>query len=223
MIIVHHLENSRSQRILWLLEELSVPYEIKTYERDKKTMLAPAALKAVHPLGKSPVITDAGKTIAESGAITQYLIQRYGPDSMKFEAGSEAWLQCTYWEHFAEGTAMPYLVMKLVFSQITRAPMPFFVKPIAKQIVNKVMGNFLQPNINNTLAYINDYLQGKTWFVGDSLSAADFQMSFPLLAAAAREDVPARYPNIQRYLEQLEQRPGFKQAIEKGGPLQVMS
>lgn len=223
MITVHHLENSRSQRILWLLEELGVPYEIKIYERDTKTMLAPAALKAVHPLGKSPVITDEGKTVAESGAITEYLIQRYGPDSMKFEVGSEAWLQCTYWSHFAEGTAMPYLVMKLVFSQIKRAPMPFFVKPIAKQIVNKVMSSFLQPNINNTLAYINDHLQGKTWFVEDSLSAADFQMSFPLLAAAARENVSSKYPNIQRYLEHMEQRPGFKKAIEKGGPLQVMS
>ena len=223
MIIVHHLENSRSQRVLWLLEELAVPYEIKNYQRDKKTMLAPASLKAVHPLGKSPVITDAGKTIAESGAITEYLIHHYGPDSMKFDVGSEAWLQGTYWSHFAEGTAMPFPVMKLVFSQIKRAPMPFFVKPVAGQIVNKVMSSFLQPNIDNTLAYINDHLQGKTWFVDETLSAADFQMSFPLLAAATREDIPAQYPNIQRYLERMQQRPAFQKAIEKGGPLQVMS
>lgn len=223
MIVVHHLENSRSQRILWMLEELGVPYEIKHYKRDKKTMLAPATLKAVHPLGKSPVITDEGNTIAESGTITDYLVQRYGPDSMKFTVGSDAWLQCSYWSHFAEGSAMPPLVMKLIFNQIKRAPMPFFVRPIAKQIANKVLHSFVQPNIDNNLNFINSYLKDKTWFVENTLSAADFQMIFPLLAAAARGDLQANYPEIQRYLDQVQQRPAFKKAIETGGPLALLS
>lgn len=223
MITVHHLENSRSQRVLWLLEELGVEYVVKRYERDKKTMLAPAALKAVHPLGKSPVITDGDITVAESGAIVEYLIYQYGNEQMKFAPGSAQWRDCTYWTHYAEGSVMPVMVMKLIFSQIKKAPMPFFIKPIAKGISDKVMGSFVQPNIDNHLAFINDHLVGKNWFVNETLSAADFQMIFPLEAASARDNLKQKYPEIQRYLNQVQSRDGYKRALDTGGPYQLMS
>ena len=132
MITLHHLENSRSQRILWLLEELGVEYEIKRYERDPKTNLAPPSLKAIHPLGKSPVITDNGKTIAESAVIIDYLINTYGKDRFMPEVGSDAYNQLQYWLHYAEGSLMPFLVMALIFQKVKSAPMPFFVRPVAK-------------------------------------------------------------------------------------------
>src|SRR5258708_2210403 len=148
MIIVHHLNNSRSQRVLWLLEELGLEYEIKPYQRDRKTMLAPPELRAVHPLGKSPVITDsgtdksgggAGVTLAESGAIIEYLAQRYGADRLVPAAGSPERLRYSYWMHFAEGSAMPPLLMKLVFDRIRSAPAPFFVRPIARAIADRAL------------------------------------------------------------------------------------
>jgi len=134
MITVHHLENSRSQRVLWLLEELGLPYEVRRYERDRKSMLAPPALREVHPLGKSPVITDGDITVAESGAIIEYLVERYGQGRLVPPAGTPERLRWRYWLHYAEGSLMPYLLMKLVFDQIERAKMPFLVKPIAKAI-----------------------------------------------------------------------------------------
>ena len=132
MIVVHHLNNSRSQRVLWLLEELGLDYEVKRYQRDPKTMLAPASLQAVHPLGKSPVITDGANTIAESGAIIDYLVERYGNGRLIPAAGTPDKLRWTYWLHFAEGSAMPPLLLKLVFDKVESSPMPFFVKPIAR-------------------------------------------------------------------------------------------
>lgn len=223
MITVHHLENSRSQRILWLLEELGAEYEVKRYERNKKTMLAPESLKQVHPLGKSPVITDGDLTIAESGTITEYLIHKYGNIDMHFQPGTKQWLDCSYWMHYAEGSLMPMMVMKLIFSQVKRAPMPFFARPIAKSITGKVMGSFIQPNINNHLAFVNAHLKGKTWFVDEKLTGADFQMIFPLEAAAARDKLPERYPEIQRYLEHVHNRPAYQKALTVGGPYKLMS
>src|ERR1700759_2533125 len=131
MIVVHHLNNSRSQRVLWLLEELGLEYEVKRYQRDRKTMLAPPSLREVHPLGKSPVVVDGGDTLAESGAVLEYLVDKYGGGRLK-PAGGPARLRYTYWMHYAEGSAMPPLLLKLVFDRIERAPMPFFVKPIAR-------------------------------------------------------------------------------------------
>ncbi len=138
MITLHHLNNSRSQRILWLMEELGLPYEIQRYQRDPKTMLAPPSLRAVHPLGKSPVITDGELTLAESGAIIDYLVGRYGAGRLAPAAGTPEHLRYTYWLHYAEGSAMPPLLLKLVFDKIENSPMPFFVKPIARGIAGKV-------------------------------------------------------------------------------------
>ncbi|MEE3191527.1 MAG: glutathione S-transferase, partial [Pseudomonadota bacterium] len=177
MVTLHHLENSRSQRILWLLEELGIEYEIKLYKRDPKTNLAPDELKAIHPLGKSPLITDGGKVIAESAVIINYLIRNYDKDNRFTNApDSDAAQQNEYWLHFAEGSLMPYLVMSLVFTKVKTAPMPFFVRPVAKGIADQVMKSFISPNVENSLRFIEDHLSKNVWFSGDDMSAADFQM-----------------------------------------------
>jgi glutathione S-transferase len=230
MIVVHHLENSRSQRVLWLLEELGLPYEVRRYERDPKTMLAPEALAQVHPLGKSPVITDGADVVAESGAIVEYLVERYGQGrdqrsdqgSLVPPAGSLERLRYTYWLHFAEGTAMPPLVMKLVFDRIATSPMPFFARPIARAIASKVLESFVMPNIQRQLAFMETTLQASEWFAGDAFSAADIQMSFPLEAAAARGGLDERYPRLQAFLARIHARPAYQRALERGGPYRIL-
>ena len=219
-IVVHHLENSRSQRVLWLLEELGLPYEVKRYERDRQTMLAPPELRAVHPLGKSPVITDGDTTVAESGAIVEYLVAK--ASALRPAAGTPAALQFTYWLHFAEGTAMPPLVMKLVFDKIQQAKLPFFVKPIAKGIAQKVLSSFVLPNISAQLKFMNETLSRQPWFAGDSFSAADVQMSFPLEAAAARGGLDTRYPHLQAWLATVHARPAYQAALKAGGPYDIL-
>lgn len=218
MIIVHHLNNSRSQRVLWLLEELGVPYEIKPYQRDAKTMLAPPELRQVHPLGKSPVITDGDLTIAESGAIVEYLIDRYGEGSLKPEAGTPERLRYTYWLHYAEGSAIPPLLMKLVFDEVERAPMPFFIRPIAKAISGNVKKAFINPQIKQHLDYMEAELGKSTWFAGKEFTGADIQMSFPLEAAASRAGLKESRPHLMAYLKRIQSRPAYKRALKKGGP-----
>ena len=170
MIIVHHLNNSRSQRVLWLLEELGVPYEIKPYQRNAETMLAPPELRAVHPLGKSPVISDGGLTIAESGAIVEYLAEKYGgrnsSPSLAPAIGTPERLRYTYWMHFAEGSAMPPLLMKLIFDRLECGPMPFFVRPVARAIAGKAKSGFVMPNINRILDFMEGELGKSAWFAG---------------------------------------------------------
>jgi glutathione S-transferase len=222
MIVVHHLNNSRSQRVLWLLEELGVPYEIKRYERDPATMLAPPSLRAVHPLGKSPVITDGELTIAESGAIIEYLIERHGKGRLVPPPGTAEKLRYTYWLHFAEGSAMQPLLMKLVFDRVETAPMPFFVKPIAKGIAARVKAGFIEPNITAHLDYMESELAKTTWFAGNEFTAADIQMSFPVEAAAARGGLDAGRPKLMAFLERIHAMPGYRRAIEKGGPFELM-
>lgn len=217
MIVVHHLNNSRSQRILWLLEELGLEYEIKRYQRDPKTMLAPAELKAVHPLGKSPVITDGEATVAESGAIIEYLLQRYGNGRLLPAAGTPERLRYTYFLHFAEGTAMSPLLMKLVFDRIESGPMPFFAKPIARGIARKVKDTFIMPNIRSQLDFLEAELGNSTWFAGSEFSAADIQMSFPLEAAASRGGLGSQYPKLEAFLQKIHARPAYVQALERGG------
>ncbi|PTQ73113.1 glutathione S-transferase family protein [Pseudomonas sp. GV071] len=216
MITVHHLNNSRSQRILWLLEEIGVEYQIKHYQRDPKTMLAPPELRAVHPLGKSPVITDGELTLAESGAIIEYLAGRYGRQLLPAE-GSPERLRCTYWLHFAEGSAMPPLLLKLVFDTLERAPMPFFVKPIARGISSKMKGTYINPQLRQTLDYLEGELDKSEWFAGDSFSVADIQMSFPLEAAASRAGLDASRPKLKAFLERIHARPAYQRALERGG------
>lgn len=217
MIIVHHLNNSRSQRILWMLEELGVPYEIKHYQRDAKTMLAPSALKAVHPLGKSPVITDGTRTIAESGVIVDYLAQTYGLGQWSPPAGSDAYWQYQYFMHYAEGSLMPPLLLKLVFSKIGSTPMPFFVKPIVQQVVKKTNQQFINPQLKLHLDFLESELSKRDWFAGEQISAADIQMSFPLEAAAARGGLDQRYPKLAAYLAKIRARSAYQRAIDKGG------
>jgi glutathione S-transferase len=218
MITVHHLEHSRSQRVLWLLEELGLPYEIKRYARDPKTHLAPAELRQVHPLGKSPVITDDGRTVAESGAIVEYLVERHGQGRLKPPAGSDEALRWRYWLHFAEGTAMPPLLFTLVCERVKTAPMPFFVKPIARGIADKVMAGFVTPNLRSQLDFMEAELTRSPWFAGKQFSAADVQMSFPLEAAAQRAGLDASRPKLMDFLERIHARPAYRRALERGGP-----
>jgi len=217
MIVVHHLNNSRSQRVLWLLEELGVPYEIKRYQRDAKTMLAPPELKAVHPLGKSPVIQDGALTLAESGAILEYLVERHGNGRLAPAPGTPERLRYTYWMHFAEGSAMPPLLLKLVFDRIEKAPMPFFVKPVARAIARRAKEGFVQPNIDRNLDFMESELQGRDWFAGAAFGAADIQMSFPLEAARARGGLDERRPRLMDFLARIHARPAYRRAIERGG------
>ena len=218
MLTVHHLENSRSQRVLWMLEELGVPYEIKRYERDKKTMLAPPELRAVHPLGKSPVITDDGRTVAESGAIMEYLVERYGEGRFVPVAGTPERLRYTYWLHYAEGSAMPPLLLKLVFERMKTGPVPFFVRPIVRGIADKVLDMFVDPQLTLHVGYIESELGKSPWFAGDEMTAADIQMSFPLEAAAQRAGLDASRPKLMAFLKRIHERPAYRKALERGGP-----
>jgi glutathione S-transferase len=223
MITVHHLNNSRSQRVLWLLEELGLPYEIKRYKRDPQTMLAPASLREVHPLGKSPVITDGELTLAESGAIIEYLIERYGNGRLVPTPGTPEHLRYTYWLHYAEGSAMPPLVMKLIFDEIEKSSMPFFVRPIARLIVSRVKSSFIEPYIAQNLDYMEAELGKSTWFAGNEFTAADIQISFPLEAAVARAGLNASRPKLMAFLNRIHTRPAYQQALERGGTYELLS
>jgi glutathione S-transferase len=218
VIRVHHLNNSRSQRILWLLEELGIPYEIQRYERDPRTMLAPPELLAVHPLGKSPVITDGSNTIAESGAVIEYVLGTYGNGRLIPAPGSADRLRYTYWLHFAEGSAMPPLLLKLVFDRIESAPMPFFVKPVARGISARVKNSFVLPNLQRQLGFLESELSSREWFAGAEFSAADIQMSFPVEVFQARGGLGTGQPKLSRFLERIRSRPAYQRALAKGVP-----
>ena len=223
MLTVHHLNNSRSQRILWLMEELGLEYEIKRYERDKTTMRAPASLRTVHPLGKSPVITEGDVTVAESGAIIEYLIERHGNGRFVPAVGTPDRLRYTYWLHFAEGTAMPPLVMKLVFNRIETGPMPFFIRPIAKKISATVKNTFINPELAQQLNYMESEIARTGWFAGTAFSAADIQMSFPLEAAASRGGLNASHPKLMDFLKRIHARPAYQRALKRGGAYELLS
>jgi len=217
MIVVHHLNNSRSQRVLWLLEELGLPYEIVRYERDPKTMLAPKALRDVHPLGKSPVLVDGNATLAESGAIVEYLIDRYGQGRLKPETGTDAALRYRYFMHYAEGSAMPQLLLKLVFTRMESAPVPFFAKPVARMLARGAQQSFVDPQLKLHLDYLETQIGASGWFAGDELTGADIQMSFPLEAAASRGGLDGSRPRLIAFLERIHARPAYRAALAKGG------
>jgi glutathione S-transferase len=217
MVVVHHLNNSRSQRVLWLLEELGVPYEVKRYERDAKTMLAPPSLLAIHPLGKSPVIVDGAVTLAESGAIIEYLVDKYGAGRLIPPAGSPERLRYTYWLHYAEGSAMPPLLFRLVFNRIATNPAPWPISAIARKIASTVENSFITPNLNRHLDYMEAELNSRPWFAGEQFTAADVQMSFPLEAAASRGGLNASRPQLMAFLERIHARDAYKRALERGG------
>jgi len=217
VITVHHLNNSRSQRILWLLEELGAAYEIKRYQRDPETMLAPPQLLAVHPLGKSPVITDELHTIAESGAIIEYLLERYDDGRLLPPPGTTERMRYRYWLHFAEGSAMTPLLLKLVFDRIEAAAKPFFVKPIARGISAKVTAAFIAPNLKRHLDFMETELSTREWFAGAEFSAADIQMSFPLEVSRQRGGLDGRRPKLMQFLERIHARAAYQLALAKGG------
>ena len=221
MIIVHHLNNSRSQRLLWLLEELGVLYDIKHYQRDPKTMLAPPELRKVHALGKSPVITDGEVTLAESGAIMEYVLEKYGRGRLVPKPASPEKLRYTFWMHFAEGSAMPPLVMKLVLGRMAKG-VPFLIRPIARAIVGRVQEGFVQPNISRQLDYMEAELNRSTWFAGNEFTAADIQMSFPVEAATARAGLDASRPKLMEFLHRIQAREAYRAALERGGEYRLL-
>ena len=206
MIIVHHLENSRSQRVLWMLEELGLPHEIRRYERNKKTMLAPPELKRVHPLGKSPVIEDTDddrRVIAETGAIVEYLVDK-ADGRLGAPANRTGALDYRFWLHYAEGSLMPPLLVKLVLTRV-----PLFGKAAQKRI---------QPMIDVHLDFVEAHLATRPWFAGDTLTAADVMMSFPLEAARSRGGLDAGRPATIAWLDKVHARPAYQAALAKGGP-----
>lgn len=224
MIVLHHLERSRSQRVLWLLEELGVPYELKVYQRNPRTMLAPPELRAIHPMGKSPVLTDGDVVVAESAAILEYLAETYGAGAAGLpgllpERGSEAARQARYWLHFAEGSLMNWLLLKLVFLTIPTRPMPFFVRPIARKLCTTVEAQLIDPNLAGALAFMEQHLATHRWFAGDALTVADFQMSYAVEAALAR--APGGYPHLAAYRERMRAQPAYQRALDKGGPVML--
>lgn len=221
MIVVHHLNNSRSQRVLWLLEELGLPYEIKKYQRDAQTMLAPPELRAIHPLGKSPVVTDEGRVLAESGAIVEYLVGHYGNGRLIPPPDSAERLRYIYWLHYAEGSAMLPLLLTLIFNKIETSPMPFFVKPIARAISGKVRSSFIAPQLKLHFDYVESELGKSPWFAGEEFTAADIQMSFPMEAANARGGGAPR-PHSSVWLQRIHARPAYQRALERGGPYELL-
>ncbi len=203
MIIVHHLENSRSQRILWLLEELGLPYEVKRYERDAKTMLAPAKLQAVHPLGKAPLIEDEGRVIAETGAIVEYLVEKAG-GRLGPPANREAVLRYRHFLHYAEGSMMPPLFALLVINRLG--------------LLGKPARAPIQAMLDRHLDWLESELATRDWFAGDEFTAADIMMSFPLEAARSRAGLDSRRPNLTDWLERIHARAAYGDALTKGGP-----
>ena len=223
MLIVHHLENSRSQRILWLLEELGVEYDIRRYGRDKETSLAPPELIEIHPLGKAPVVVDGDVTVVESGAIIEYLVHRYDDGRLRPADGTPDWRKYNYWLHYSEGTFMPLMIVSLILSRIENAKLPFFVKPIARGIAAKVRSGYLDANVSRNLAFMEKTLRESKWFCGDELTAADIQMSFALEAAEVRTNLAAEYPHLAGFLQAARGRPAYRAALDRGGHYELMS
>lgn len=235
MIKLHHLDNSRSQRLLWLLEELALPYEVVQYKRDASTMLAPPELRRIHPLGKSPVLEDddvpteavvdgqGSFVVAESAAIIEYLVERYDPEHRLWPSPTPAFsperTRYRYWMHYAEGSAMPPLLLSLVFSRLKQAPMPFFVRPVARGIADKALSGFVDPQIKLHMDYLEAELGRCPWFAGDRFTAADIQMSFPVEAGAVRG--AGKRPNLEGFLERIHARPAYQRALQRGGPFSV--
>jgi glutathione S-transferase len=203
LIKVHHLNNSRSQRVLWLLEEIGLDTEIIRYQRDAKTMLAPSSLRRIHPLGKSPIIEDGSLRLAETGAIVDYLVDRYGKELEPAQGGEAHW-RYRYWLHYAEGSLMPPLLLKLVVSRLG--------------MFGWAARRYVDGQIKLHLDYLEKELDGKQWFAGDKFSAADIMMSFPLEAASSRGGLNASRPNLMSFLARIHARPAYQRALSRGGP-----
>jgi glutathione S-transferase len=220
MITVHHLENSRSQRVLWMLEELGLDYDVRLYKREP-SMQAPASLRAVHPLGKSPVITDGDKTLAESGAILEYLVEAYGNGRFAPRPGTPERQHYTYFLHYAEGSLMPLLFMKLVFNRLPER-VPWAMRPVARMISDGADKALLGPQITNHFAFLESELHKRDWFAGPEFTAADIQMSFPIEAADARVGFAGRLPKLKNFVERIQGRAAYTRALERGGPYTLL-
>ncbi|AOT45211.1 glutathione S-transferase family protein [Enterobacter ludwigii] len=219
MLTVHHLNQSRSHRVIWALEELSLPYEIVRYQREK-SMLAPESLKKVHPLGKSPVIEDNGLILAESGAILEYLQETYDPESQLKPLDPAHKVQYRFWLHYAEGSLMPLLLMKLVFSSLGKPPVPFGIRTLGKALGQGVQKAYLNRQLETHARFIESHLAENSWFAGDALSMADIQMSFPIFALLARGGID-NLPHTQAWKKKVESSPGWQKTLEQGGPLSI--
>ena len=220
MIIVHHLENSRSQRVLWMLEELGVDYKIKRYERDKKSNLAPPELKKIHPTGKSPVIEHDGRAIAETGAILEYLVGQHG-GALAPDPASADYLRYKYWVHAAEGSYTAPLMLSLILGRMESAPMPFFARPIARRLTKGVRDGYLNQTLKALFDNLHDELARSEWLAGDAITAADIAMSFPMEGFSVRGEI-GRYPRIRAFLDRIHARPAYLRAVERGGPYALM-
>ncbi|HKS34782.1 MAG TPA: glutathione S-transferase [Enterobacteriaceae bacterium] len=219
MLTVHHLNQSRSQRILWALEELNLPYKLVRYQRESN-MLAPEALKKVHPLGKSPVLEDNGLVLAESGAILEYLQETYDPDG-HFRPQEPAERQLyRFWLHYAEGSLMPLLLIKLVLGRFGKPPVPFGLRTLGGALGKGVQKAWLNGQVKTHARFIESHLAGQPWFAGEQLSMADVQMTFPVFALLARGEA-GDLPNIEAWRERIERRPGWQRAIQQGGPFEL--
>ncbi|HTB72143.1 MAG TPA: glutathione S-transferase [Polyangiaceae bacterium] len=218
MLTVHHLNHSRSHRVLWLLEELGLEYEVKRYERDPETLRAPPALKTIHPLGKAPTVLDEGRVLAESGAVLETLLERYGGGRLAPARGTPERERYTYWMHYAEGSAMPAIVLRLIFSQMPRQPMPALARPVVRALAKNVIDTFVQPQIEQHLDYMESELARTRWFAGDEFTAADIQLSFPIETAAAGRVLDSRRSKLAGYLDGIRARPAYRRALDRGGP-----
>lgn len=218
-LTVHHLESSRSQRVLWLLEELEVPYELVLHKRDAVTLRAPAKLREIHPLGKSPVVVlPEGTVLAESGAILETLLDRYGEGRLRPAPGTDEHRRYLFFMHYAEGSLMPPLLVRFVVDRLRKAPLPFFIRPVAKGIAGKIDAAFTNPELERHVAFLEGELDGRAWLAGQELTAADVQMSFPLEALVARADSRSSHPRISALVERMHARPAYARALERGGP-----
>ncbi|HGU9824595.1 TPA: glutathione S-transferase family protein [Enterobacter cancerogenus] len=217
MLKVHHLNQSRSHRVIWALEELSLPYEIVHYQREK-TMLAPESLKKVHPLGKSPVLEDNGLILAESGAILEYLQETYDADSRLKPQDAADKVQYRFWLHYAEGSLMPLLLMKLVFNSLGKPPVPFGLRTLGKALGQGVQKSYLNRQLETHARFIESHLAQHSWFAGETLSMADIQMSFPIFALLSRGGID-NLPHTRAWKTKVENLPAWQRTLEKGGPL----
>jgi glutathione S-transferase len=221
-LTVHHLDHSRSQRVLWLLEELEVPYALVKHQRDPSTKRAPPELRKIHPLGKSPVVTlEDGTVLAESGAILETLVDRHGNGRLRPEAGTEDFQRYRFFMHYAEGSLMPPLLVRFILARLRAAPLPFFVRPVAKGIASKIDESFTDPEITRHVAFLEGELEGRQWLAGDEPTAADIQMSFPLEALLARAGRGLSHPRISALVERMRARPAYQRALERGGPFDL--
>ena len=216
-ILVHHLEASRSHRVCWLLEELELDYEVKLYKRDSN-MRAPPELKAVHPLGKSPVVTVGELVLAESGAIVEEILDRYGEGRLRPEHGTPEAVQFRYWLHYAEGSLMPPLLVALITGQIRQAPVPFFLKPVMKQIAGQVDGAYTNGELEKAFSFVEAHLAQHPWFAGEAFTAADIQMSYPLEVGLERARMEDKAPSITAWLAKTRERPAWQRASERASP-----